>query len=194
MKISIFLLLSIFVVLPCLVYSEQAEGNESLRGADNGNNGELDPKNEEVSNEDEKDAKPRKTSFKEERFEKLFNNRHRKPRLTAPKYHQKPKAKLPSFIKNPPNIKPLGQDGLPVDDVPRPTQPSVRAKQQTNARATIKTTTTTPRSRARITSTSTTTTPKPSISDSNKRFSSSSRGRLSSSSNSIPSTGRSRLN
>lgn len=197
MRISIFVTLSILLILPCFVYG-QADGTDSLQG-DNGNsNGELDLKNDDPSLNDNEnqEAKPRKTTFKEERFEKLFNNRLRKPRLTAPKYHQKPKAKLPSFIKSPPVIKPLGQDGLPVDDVvpQRPTAASTRAKPQTNnARATVsKATTSAPRTRSRASTT--TTTAKPSLNDSNKRFSSSARGRIPNSSNSIPSIGRARLN
>lgn len=178
------------IVLPC--YGQQSDAVDNLQG-DNANNGELDNKTEDLSNDNEnKESKPRKTTFKEERFEKLFNNRLRKPRLPAPKYHQKPKPKLPSFIKNPPSVKPLGQDGLPIDDLPRPTTPNPRAKQQSNnARANVsKTTTSAPRTRNRA---STTTTVRPSVND--KRFSSSSRGRISnSSSNSIPSSGRSRLN
>lgn len=198
MRISLLLSLSILLILP-LVYGQQDSGENSQ--GDNGNKEiDLDAKNDEASipGDDDKEAKPRKTTFKEERFEKLFNNRHRsKPRLLTPKYHTKPKAKLPSYIKNPPSIKPLGQDGLPVDDtIPKPTTPTPRAK-QSNSRANISKTTT-PSSRTRSRASTTTTTAKPSLSESdrnNKRFSAG-RGRIDSigTGRTIPASGRGRLN
>ena len=107
MRISILIIFSIFIILP--IYGQQIDGTESLQG-DSGNKdvGELDTKNEELSNDNENKEKPRKLTFKDERFEKLFNNRLRKARLPTPKHHAKVKGQLPSFIKKPPVIKPLG--------------------------------------------------------------------------------------
>ena len=192
MRLSILVPLVLVLILP-LVYGQQPDSNsDSLQGDNNGNkDGDLDIKNDEAANDNEnKEAKPRKTTFKEERFEKLFNNRHRsKPRLLTPKYHQKPKGKLPAYIKNPPIIKPLGQDGLPVDDAipPRVTTPSSRARQSNNRSNVIKTTTTTQSSRTRSRLSTTTTTLKPPLND--KRFNSARGNRIAS----IPS-GRTRIN
>lgn len=111
MRISSFVLFSLLVIIP-LVYGQQADNAESLQG-DNGisKDGELDTKNEEISSDNEnKENKPRKTTYSDERFEKLFNNnRLRKARLPTPKHHAKAKPQLPSFIKKPPSIKPLGK-------------------------------------------------------------------------------------
>lgn len=191
MRISICLLFSLLVILP-YVYG-QAENAESLQG-DNGisKDGELDAKNDEsVSGDNEnKENKPRKTMYSDERFEKLFNNnRLRKARLPTPKHHVKAKPVLPSFIKKPPSVKPLGPDGQPIDDTPpRATTPSSRAR--TVSRNVSKVSTTTPSSRGRSRTSTSTTTQKPSISDSSRRFNSA-RGRIS---NNSLTPGRGRLN
>lgn len=196
MRISILLLAILCVCLPFAAYAQQVDASDSLQG-DNGKDGDLDVKNDDpaAAGEDDKD-KPRKKTFTEERFEKLFNNRYRsKPRLLTPKYHEKPKPKLPSFIKKPPSIKPLGQDGLPVDEAPRPARPTPQAK-PVNARVSSRTSTTTPSSRSRGRASTSTTTQRPSLSDSNRRFNSSSRGRGTDTSSSNPATsrGRGRIN
>jgi hypothetical protein len=109
-------------------------------------------------NDDEKPKadKPRKTTFKEERFEKLFSTRNRKPRLPPPKYNLKPKPTLPSFFKSAPNVKPASESDEPIA---RPS-PTVKPKKTSNGRlATTSTTTVSPRSRARTSSSSSS--PKP---------------------------------
>lgn len=194
MRISILLLAMLCVCLPFAAYA-QPEASDSLQG-DNGKDGDLDAKNDDpaAAGENEKD-KPRKKTFTEERFEKLFNNRYRsKPRLLTPKYHEKPKPKLPSFIKKPPSVKPLGQDGLPVDDEPRPARTTPQTK-PVNSRSS-RTSTTTPSSRSRGRASTSTTTQRPSLSDSNRRFNLSNRGRGTDTSSSNPATsrGRGRIN
>lgn len=89
-----------------------------------------------------KAEKPRKTTFKEERFEKLFSTRNRKPRLPPPKFNLKPKPTLPSFFKSAPNVKPLSESDEPTA---RPSSVSVtsRPKKPSNGRLPTPTTTTT---------------------------------------------------
>lgn len=140
------------LALAVITHLTMAQEEDSLDGAAEPVSGptDVDAKLSDTNAGDSgaEEAKPktdkqRKTTYKEERFEKLFSNRSRKPRLPPPKYNLKPKPTLPSYFKSAPNIKPLAESDEPTVRPSNTNKPKKVPGRVTSFHATSSTTTTT---------------------------------------------------